>query len=223
MKDARSKECFDCSGRNNQKGLSRSGTYKTWSSMKQRCYSPKMEAFKFYGERGITVCERWLNSFENFLTDMGERPEKKTLDRIDNSKGYFKENCRWATINEQARNTTTNHFIEVGGQRMTIIEWSEKTGLTKDTIAKRIKYGFNPEECVSTERFFKKRYLEAFGKKQRICDWEKETGISSSAIICRLKRNWQKEIALTKPVRAIKQPTRTRNHTHLSIKNSESF
>lgn len=81
-----------------------SPTHKSWSSMIQRCRNPRNTSFADYGGRGITVCESWASSFENFLADMGPRPERKTLDRIDPNKGYGPGNCRWATKSEQQRN-----------------------------------------------------------------------------------------------------------------------
>lgn len=78
--------------------------YRAWKSMLNRCYNQAIHNYERYGGRGITVCERW-HKFENFLTDMGERPANNlSLDRIDNEKGYSKENCRWATAKQQAMN-----------------------------------------------------------------------------------------------------------------------
>lgn len=89
-------------------GFYGTSTYKSWQSMKERCYNPKSTSYFRYGEKGITICNRWLDSFENFLADMGERPEGTTIDRIDGSKGYCKENCRWATKIDQSRNRKSN-------------------------------------------------------------------------------------------------------------------
>ena len=85
-------------------GMSFTPTYKSWRSMLDRCRNPGATKFPEYGGRGITVCDRWLDSFENFLADMGERPAGKTLDRENVNGNYEPDNCRWATPKEQANN-----------------------------------------------------------------------------------------------------------------------
>jgi len=101
-------------------GHSKSRIYMTWNDMIQRCNNPNHLNYKDYGGRGITICNRWLEpikqGFLNFLNDMGECPRGKSLDRIDNNKGYFPKNCRWATPKEQNRNMRTNINIPLNGK-----------------------------------------------------------------------------------------------------------
>ena len=130
-------------------GMSNTSTYNSWSSMIQRCTNETVNSYPDYGGRGITVCDRWLNSFLAFYEDMGERPKNHTLDRIKNDEGYSKENCRWATKKQQSNNRRSNHFIVIGGESKTISEWSELSGVSKVTIKGRIKAGYlSPTECV---------------------------------------------------------------------------
>ena len=130
-------------------GLCNSKTYKSWVSMKQRCSNKSLREYKDYGGRGIIICEEWLK-FENFYKDMGDRPNGKTLDRIDNSKGYYKENCKWSTRKEQANNTRQNHFLTCGGETKTIAQWSEELNIKYMTIWFRInKYNWSAEKALN--------------------------------------------------------------------------
>lgn len=99
-------------GNNFSHGMSRTSIYSTWVGMIKRCAAKKGKDYKWYGSRGITVCEEWKD-FKNFYRDMGEKPLKHYLDRIDNDKGYFKENCRWvdSVINSRNRRCVKNKFI----------------------------------------------------------------------------------------------------------------
>lgn len=118
-------------------GKTKTRMYGIWSSMKQRCYNPNATSFSDYGGRGIKVCDRW-QSFEPFYVDIGERPQGHTLDRIDNTKDYSPENCRWATFIEQNNNTRGNNNITFNGTIMTLKQWTEKFGLKYKVVSLRI-------------------------------------------------------------------------------------
>lgn len=130
-------------GCNRKKGKTRA--YSVWSGMIQRCTNPNDKYFFNYGGRGINVCEQWKD-FNNFLSDMGEPPEGKTLDRIDNNIGYSPENCRWADRFVQMRNCRRNVVIEFEGKKQTLIEWAEETGIKFNTLQSRIN---NPKWTLS--------------------------------------------------------------------------
>ncbi len=116
--------------------------------MRDRCENPKNRQYSDYGGRGIKVCDRWLN-FQNFLDDMGERPSKElTLDRENNDGNYCPENCRWATKIQQVRNKRDNLMITHNGTTRTLIEWSELTGVMRQTISYRLKHGWSVEEAL---------------------------------------------------------------------------
>lgn len=124
--------------------------YGIWHSMIRRCTNPSHEAYGRYGGRGITVCQRWLESPRNFLDDMGPRPSKRhSVERINNDGNYDKTNCRWATMKEQLRNTCVNHLLELNGVTKTMIEWAEVTGLKYTTIKERIVRGWPVDKALS--------------------------------------------------------------------------
>jgi hypothetical protein len=105
MSSARSGEATDAKRTHGHASQKLSGTYSSWKAMKARCLNPNGKQWADYGGRGITICERWIHSFENFLADMGERPPGKTLDRYPNNDGNYEPgNCRWASGRQQQMN-----------------------------------------------------------------------------------------------------------------------
>lgn len=129
-------------------GMSGSRTYNTWAGMLQRCTNPKATKYPDYGAAGITVCPEWF-SFQAFFADMGERPEGKTLDRIDGAKGYSADNCRWATPPEQSENLKTVKSFMFDGRLTSLPALSRETGLKKKTLEYRITRGWSPSAVVS--------------------------------------------------------------------------
>lgn len=114
-------------------------TYKSWDTMKQRCFNLNFNCFHRYGGRGITICTRWLESFENFHADMGDRPEGMSLDRIDNNGNYEPENCRWSTAKEQANNRASNQKVTLNSQQYSVSALSELLKIDKSNIPKYAK------------------------------------------------------------------------------------
>jgi hypothetical protein len=129
-------------------GLTNSKSYRSWRAMKDRCSNKKHPAYQRYSN--IKIDEKWL-IFQNFYDDMGDRPIGKTLDRIDNLKGYYKENCRWATYKEQGMNRCDNRILEFNGKSMTIMEWSEKLKINYSTLSMRINNSkWSVEKALTT-------------------------------------------------------------------------
>ncbi len=183
----------------------RSPEYRAWTAMKTRCYNPNFPKYQGYGRRGITVCERWRNSFEVFLDDMGFRPTPQhSVDRYpDNDGNYEPGNCRWATRSEQASNRSTNRPITAGGRTMLLKEWAAETGIGETTIIGRLARGWSPERAVSElprqGGYRTERWLTYNGKRLRLADWARELGIDNHQTITkRLARGWTVAEALGK-------------------------
>lgn len=131
-------------------GRGRTPTVISWASMKQRCSNPNDPSKKRYIDRGIKYDPSW-ELFDNFVKDMGERPDGTTLDRIDNDKGYCKDNCRWANIETQANNKSSNVFITYEGETKTLMQWSRYTGIKYSLLQWRINKGWNMERVFTTK------------------------------------------------------------------------
>jgi hypothetical protein len=125
-------------------------TFKSWESMKQRCLNKNAPDYISYGGRGIKVCNRWVNSFDNFLSDMGLRPNDKTLDRMDVNGDYTPENCRWATKQEQEQNKRNTLKITAFGETKTVHEWANQYNLAARVIIERVKVGWDSEKALVT-------------------------------------------------------------------------
>ncbi len=131
--------------------MTKTPTYKCWVAMIERCENPNATKFHNYGGRGIKVCQRWRDSFEAFLADMGVRPNWHSIDRFPNKDGdYEPGNCRWATLEEQGRNKRNNRLVTHDGLTLTLVEWSERTGLDQNLIGRRIADGWDAKDALAT-------------------------------------------------------------------------
>lgn len=123
--------------------------YRAWRSMIGRCYNKNVKRYESYGARGISVCDRWRCSFENFLADMGEPPTNKhSLDRMDTDGNYEPSNCRWSDVYTQANNKRRNVFIDVSGVRMTVSQAERVLGFRSGTIKSRLYAGWPVERAI---------------------------------------------------------------------------
>ncbi len=125
--------------------------YRAWNQMIQRCHNANNPMFRYYGGRGIHVCDRWRASFSDFFSDMGERPSARhSLDRKDNNGDYCPENCRWATRSQQARNTRVIPLLSFQGVSLCVADWADRLGFKKHTLHNRLVYGWSVEEALTT-------------------------------------------------------------------------
>ena len=172
------------------------------NNMKQRCYNANNISFKYYGARGVTVCDEWKLSSRRFVYDMGLPPEGYTLDRCDPNGSYKPDNCRWADRVTQGRNKTNNNIVEYEGRSQCVAAWAEELGIPMKRLSYRINAGMPIEEALSDGRIIQDRIVTYKGEKKHIEQWGKDLGIAPSTLHSRIfKGNWSIEKAFTTPVR----------------------
>lgn len=141
-------------------GMSYKAEYRSWRGMKNRCYKKNVSEYENYGGRGIAVCDRWLESFENFYEDMGNKPTSKhTLDRIDNNGNYCPENCRWANYTEQANNNRHNRIVTIDGKSKLVADWAREMKVNFAMIHSRLKRGWNEYDAVMVPIYGKRKSI----------------------------------------------------------------
>ncbi len=181
-------------------GKTNTKEFGVWTDIKTRCYNARAAAYDNYGGRGIKVCDRWLNSFEDFLADMGQRPsDKHSIERNDVNGDYTPENCRWATDEEQALNKTTTVWIEVDGVRKPLATWAKEKGVSIHAVRQRYAAGIQGPELFAPS--LREGCIEFNGIKDTFAGWAKRTGIKPSTIAMRVtKYGWPVSKALTQGV-----------------------
>lgn len=129
----------------------RTSEWSIWSGMRQRCANPGVQSYPNYGGRGISVCERWANSFEAFFEDMGPKPSPThSIERRDNNGNYEPGNCCWATPSEQANNRSSSRILDIDGKRQTVTEWAKESGTDTHLIFGRLNKGWGARKAVFT-------------------------------------------------------------------------
>ena len=134
-------------------GLSNTPLYKVWQTMKQRCYNPNNRGYRWYGAKGVKLCEDWRSPtvFYNWAIKNGYQ-EGLTIDRIDPKGDYAPNNCRWITMSDQQHNKTSNHILTLNNEPHSMTEWSVITGIPRTTITNRIRMGWTIEEALTPKR-----------------------------------------------------------------------
>lgn len=182
--------------------LSKTRAYKIYYGMQQRCYNPKNTAYERYGGRGIDICPEWLGEdgflhFYEWCLSHGYREDAKgyelTIDRIDGSKGYSPDNCRWATWSEQTNNTTQNVHLEYNGETHTLAEWAKITNQTYAQIQHRYYRGLPTEVVLGFSDLPNARKLNVNGEIHTLKEWSEITGISYQVIWRRFYDEWSPE------------------------------
>ena len=202
------KDTISCGCRNKvANGLSNTRLYSIYQGMVRRCNNPEDPAYPYYGGRGIYVCDEWMSSEDDvkkngFLrfydwSNLNGYAEDLTIDRINNDGPYSPDNCRWVTMEEQARNRRNNHLITYKGETKTAIEWGEDVGISSRVIASRHRSGWSPEESIETP-LRRKVVTNSFGESHTLSEWSVITGISSGTLYGRIfTLGWNVDIALT--------------------------
>ena len=126
-------------------GMRDTPEYGVWKSMKQRCLDVNHKTYQFYGGRGITVCERWRDSFQDFYDDMGPRPsESHQIERLDNCGPYAPYNCEWSTRYAQVRNRRSNIYVTIDDVTKCVADWADQFGIPRYRVYVRIRRGMDP-------------------------------------------------------------------------------
>lgn len=168
--------------------------YRAWLSMRKRCSAKNTRSPHRYTGRGIKVCSRWANSFQNFFDDMGKRPSSKhSLDRINNNKNYEPSNCRWATQMQQCNNKENNIVLLHKGKTRSLIEHCAELGMKPITVRNRLARGWSVQEALETP--VNDWFVSYNGKRGSIRSHCKELGLNYDVVVRRVKKGWTIENA----------------------------
>lgn len=184
--------------------------YPVWHEIFTRCYNKNSKDYKYYGKKGVTVCDRWSikggQGFRNFVKDMGERPNGYTLDRIDRNKNYCPENCRWATPLEQAKNRGIATSITYNGETLSVTEWAERLKVNREVLYHRLNYfGWDAKRTLETpisttpSKRGPKIKVQYNDQELSVADIAKLCNVSKTTILRKLKMGWSVEKIISCP------------------------
>lgn len=174
-------------------GETKTPLYQTWLSMKQRCTDKNSKSFKYYGGRGIKVCDEWKKdylSFKKWALNSGYS-ESLSIERINVNGNYEPSNCSWITVKKQAQNKQNTVWIEFNGESKPLVQWCEELGLDKGLVGNRYhKLNMRPPDLFKKGRVLTKtaRFLTYQGKTQSLVEWAKEIGVKPATLSERVRR-----------------------------------
>lgn len=193
-------------------GMCKTRIYHIWIRMKDRCNNPKTKDYQYYGAKGIKVCDEWSNNFLSFYNWSIENNYNDTLtiDRIDGSKGYSPDNCRWISIRAQQRNRIDNIPLTINGVTKIEVEWAEEYNIDPHIFRRRLKLGWDPIDALtipidSKEKVnWKQSQLTIDGETKLLSEWAKIYNINPNTLRSRVRLlGWDLKDALTIPVGTI--------------------
>lgn len=218
LKNGKSISC-SCIGKSTHK-MTGTPTYVSWNNAKQRCTNKNNQRFYSYGGRGIEMCDRWLNSFDNFFEDMGERPVGMSIDRIDVDGNYEPGNCRWATDKEQSNN------LRIHKERgFSLEEISKLCDIPREVLGRRISNGWDVEKATQTEynEYGERRKHQLEDKFYSIIELSNMFNIPYGRLQTRLNRGWELGRALTEPLSQGKKKINDGQNTKLKKTNKSGI
>lgn len=174
--------------------------YRVWKGIRSRILRPNDPLYVYYGGRGIALCDRWKESFINFLTDMGPRPSPQhSIERRDNNGPYAPENCEWAIMLTQANNRRNNRILNFRGEALTMAQWGRRIGIPAATIRARLYDGWSIELILTSPVRHRPVHLLTYQDNTlSVSEWARKTGIGCSTLFERLRRGWPIERVLIK-------------------------
>lgn len=184
--------------------------YRIWGNMISRCTNPNKPDYKYYGAKGIRVCDEWKDyaTFQDWALNNGYK-DNLTLDRKRSDKNYCPENCRWVTMEVQQNNKSSNHILEYNGERHTIAEWAKILNIKREIIKDRLRLGWDVDDIFTTPVEIQRKGITYNGETHSWIEWSKITGIAYKTLTHRFyEAHWDIEKVLTTPV----QKHKNRDH-----------
>ena len=177
--------------------------YRIWRAMKARCYAPSCKNVGYYQKLGIKVCDRWLHDFDAFLADMGKIPDDSySIERIDNTKDYCPENCKWIPMRDQSKNRLNVPLYTYNGETHNLKDWAKILNLNIDMLRGRINRGMKFEDAIIKDVYHRQIVID--GESKTVKEWCIHYGLNAGSVYSRIHRGESPIDALTKNQEKIK-------------------